>query len=345
MAFDFQTHDAPDIAPLVRQDDQSRSAKDRRRFAAVEALPLGHGGTPDMAHLLGCAPHPIQAGLRELPPLPDDPAGPRVRQPGGGRQKTAATHPAWLQHGQATSKERIAGDPRRDDGLGTDGTPQAMPDRRHAHGVCAGPRLVRRLRETLGVARRQSATVLPGGDSPPRAAPCRPLGHLMQEFLAAGHPVLRLATKQQACVGPLSRPGTVSCPQALQACEPACPRRARGVLMPPGIDALAQQHGGMPGGRSRETTAGACESLRWLWDSDGRRLDPNASALLLVGAGGGRNRCHTPRCQAALPAVVNDLAGPIRVAPSPASGSKGKPIERRLFRHVTRAWQGVLCDA
>ena len=49
MAFDFQTHDAPDIAPLVRQDDQSRSAKDRRRFAAVEALPLGHGGTPDMA--------------------------------------------------------------------------------------------------------------------------------------------------------------------------------------------------------------------------------------------------------------------------------------------------------
>src|SRR5438128_2124318 len=209
MAFDFQTHDAPDIAPLVRQDDQSRSAKDRRRFAAVEALPLGHGGTPDMAHLLGCAPHPIQAGLRELPPLPDDPAGPRV--------------------------------------------------------------------------------------------------------------------------GPLSRPGTVSCPQALQACEPACPRRARGVLMPPGIDALAQQHGGMHGGRSRETTAGACESLRLLWDSDGRRLDPNASALLLVGAGGGRNRCHTPRCQAALPAVVNDLAGPIRVAPSPASGSKGNPIERRLF--------------
>src|SRR2546428_163131 len=228
MAFDFQTHDAPDIAPLVRQDDQSLSAKDRRRFAAVEALPLGHGGTPDMAHLLGCAPHPIQAGLRELPPLPDDPAGPRVRNPGGGRQKTAATHPAWLQNGQATSKERTAGDPRRDDGPGTDATHQPMPHRRDTLAVSEGSRLDR---------------------------------------------------------------------------------------------------------RRRETPAGDCGSLRWLWDSDGRRLEPNGSALLLVGAGGGRNICDTPRCQAALPAVVNAVAVPIRFAPSPASASKGNPIDRRLFRH------------
>ena len=41
MAFDFQKPYAPDIAPLWRQDSQSRSAKDRRRLAAVEALTLG----------------------------------------------------------------------------------------------------------------------------------------------------------------------------------------------------------------------------------------------------------------------------------------------------------------
>ena len=44
MAFDFQKHYAPDIEQLLRQYYQSLSEKDRRRFAAVEALTLGHGG-------------------------------------------------------------------------------------------------------------------------------------------------------------------------------------------------------------------------------------------------------------------------------------------------------------
>ena len=345
MAFDFQKHYAPDIEQLLRQYDQSLSEKDRRRFAAVEALPLGHGGTTDIANILGCDPHTIQEGIRERKPLPDDPAGQRVRKPGGGRKKTEAQHPARLQHVQDTIKERIAGDPMRDDVLWTDLTPQEITDRLHAHGVCAGPHIVRRLLDTLGLARRQIATVLPGGDSPQRDAQFRHLGHLIQEFLAAGNPVLSIDTKKKEFLGTLYRDGKVYCQQALQAFDHDFPSLARGVLIPHGIYDLAQHPGWMHGGLSRDTPAFACESLRWLWDSDGRRLSPNASALLLVGAGGGRNRCHTPRCQAALPAVVNDLAGPIRVAPSPASGSKGKPIERRLLRHVTRAWQGVLCDA
>jgi hypothetical protein len=46
MAFDFQKHYAPDIEQLLRQYYQSLSEKDRRRFAAVEALTLAgvYGG-------------------------------------------------------------------------------------------------------------------------------------------------------------------------------------------------------------------------------------------------------------------------------------------------------------
>src|SRR6266567_8176828 len=127
MAFDFQKHYAPDIEQLLRQYYQSLSEKDRRRFAAVEALTLGHGGTTYIAHILGCDPHTIQEGIRELKQLPDDPAGKRVRKPGGGRKKTEAKHPALLQHVQDTIKERIAGAPMRDDVLGTDLTPKRFP--------------------------------------------------------------------------------------------------------------------------------------------------------------------------------------------------------------------------
>ena len=345
MAFDLQKPYAPDLAQRLRQDDQSLSAQDRRRCAAVEALTRGHGGTPSMATLLGGDPPPIPAGLRERKPWPDDPAGKRVRQPGGGRKQTEAKHPAWLQHVHDTIKARIAGAPLRDDGLWRDVTPQAIPDRLHAHGVCAGPRLVRRLLDTLGLARRQSAKGLRGGDAPQRAAPWRPLGHLIQALLAAGNPVVRIETKKQDCLGTLSRHGKVYGQQALQALDHDGPRLARGGIMPHGISDLAQHPGGMHGGLSRDTTAFACESLRWVWDSDGRRLYPNASAIWLWCDGGGRNRGHTPRCKEDLQAVVNDLAVPIRVAPYPAYGSQFNPSERRLLSHVTSACQGVRCAA
>jgi hypothetical protein len=345
MAFDFQKPYAPGIEQLLRQYYQSLSEKDRRRFAAVEALTLGHGGTTYISNILGCDPHTIQEGIRELKQLPDDPAGKRVRKAGGGRKKTEAKHPELIQHVQHTIKERIAGDPMRDDVLWTDLTPQEIADRLHAHGVCAGPRIVRRLLDTLGLARRQIAKVLPGGDSPHRDAQFRHLGHLIQEFLAAGNPVLSIDTKKKEFLGTLYRDGKVYCQQALQAFDHDFPSLASGVIIPHGIYDLARNHGWIHVGLSRDTTAFACDSLRLFWHSDGRRLYPNASAILLLCDGGGSNSCHKHLFKEDLQDVVNDLAVPIRVAHYPAYCSKFNPIERRLFSHVTRACQGVLFDS
>ena len=94
MAFYFQKTYCPEIEQLLRQDYQSLSEKDRRRFAALEAITLGHGGTRSIAKVLGCAPQTVKDGMRELKQLPDDPAGSRIRTPGGGRKKTEVTHAA-----------------------------------------------------------------------------------------------------------------------------------------------------------------------------------------------------------------------------------------------------------
>lgn len=66
---------------------QSLSEKDRRRFAAVEAERLGHGGVQRAAELLGCSTRTISRGLTELDSLHVDPAAGRVRRPGAGRKK------------------------------------------------------------------------------------------------------------------------------------------------------------------------------------------------------------------------------------------------------------------
>lgn len=65
------------------------SEKVKRRYAAVEAQRLGHGGITCVAKILGCSTKTISRGIRELDSLEDeDPAEGRVRRPGAGRKKT-----------------------------------------------------------------------------------------------------------------------------------------------------------------------------------------------------------------------------------------------------------------
>lgn len=64
----------------------SLSEKDRRRYAAVEAAKLGHGGRAYLARLFGCDTDTIAAGERELQSLPQDDAVGRVRKKGRSSQ-------------------------------------------------------------------------------------------------------------------------------------------------------------------------------------------------------------------------------------------------------------------
>src|SRR2546428_1827948 len=121
LVFSFQKTYPPAIEQLLRQYYQSLSEKDRRRFAAVEAIKLGHGGIRYIANVLGCDPHTVKAGMRELKQLPADPAEHRVRKSGGGRKKTEAKHPDVIQQGQNALQDRTSGEPMRPDLPLTDG--------------------------------------------------------------------------------------------------------------------------------------------------------------------------------------------------------------------------------
>ncbi len=62
---------------------KSLSEKDRRRYAAVEAEKLGHGGVEYIASLLGCDEKTIRQGRQDIEQLPEDPAAGRIRKKGG----------------------------------------------------------------------------------------------------------------------------------------------------------------------------------------------------------------------------------------------------------------------
>ena len=70
-----------EIEHSMRMSHDALSEKDRRRYAAIEAAKLGHGGIEYVATLLGCDPKTIRQGQQDLDHLPDE-LGQRVRKKG-----------------------------------------------------------------------------------------------------------------------------------------------------------------------------------------------------------------------------------------------------------------------
>ena len=72
---------SPEIEHAMRLFHDSLSEKDRRRYAAIEAAKLDHGGMSYIAFVLGCDPKTIRQGQVDLDHLPDG-LGDRVRKKG-----------------------------------------------------------------------------------------------------------------------------------------------------------------------------------------------------------------------------------------------------------------------
>ena len=83
MAFTFTSQYGPDVEEQMRAFYQTLQEKDRRRYAAVEAAKLGHGGKAYLGRLFGCDPDTITAGVQEVNDLPADATAGRVRKKGG----------------------------------------------------------------------------------------------------------------------------------------------------------------------------------------------------------------------------------------------------------------------
>jgi len=56
----------PDIEKAMKAMYLSLRENDRRRYAAVEAAKLGHGGVEYLSGVLGCDPKTIRQGQRDL---------------------------------------------------------------------------------------------------------------------------------------------------------------------------------------------------------------------------------------------------------------------------------------
>lgn len=123
------------------------------------------------------------------------------------------------------------------------------------------------------------------------------------------------------------------------------PSLAEGVAIPHGLYDLTENVGYIQIGTSHETSEFACDSIRYWWNSYGKKRYPSADSMLLLCDGGGSNSSRHYIFKQDLQALVNELGMEIRIAHYPPYTSKYNPIEHRLFPHVSRVCQGVIFES
>jgi Rhodopirellula transposase DDE domain len=340
----------PDVERVMQVLYRSLRENDRRRYAAVEAAKLGHGGLDYLAALLGCDPKTIRHGQQDLQQLadrdleditPDE----RVRKQGGGRKPATESLPDLVPSFHAVLEDHTAGDPMRHEVIWTDLTPREIGEALMEKDLYVSEQVIRQLLDDEGYRRRQIQKYLDMGSHEDRNAQFENIARIKRDYLDSPEPILSIDTKKRELLGTFYRDGRVYTRQGLLAFDHDFPSYADGVVIPYGLYDPKRNFGYLSVGTSHDTTEFACDSIAWWWENYGRSLYPDAHSMCLLCDGGGSNSADKYLFKEDLQKLADRLGREIRIAHYPPYCSKYNPIERRLFPHVTRACQGVIFDS
>jgi len=172
------------------------SEKDRRRYAAVEALKLGWGGKSYISRLFGCDDESMQLGLSELS---DETALSmnRIRQPGGGRPKALAIIEGLDAAFLRVVAHHTAGSPTNETLKWTNLTRQEIAQLLEQEGVKVSVTVVDQLLKRHNYRKRKAQKRLATGAHPQRNQQFENIERLKQTDQVVGNPVLSMDTKKE----------------------------------------------------------------------------------------------------------------------------------------------------
>ena len=146
-----------EIEQAMKKLYESLSEKDKRRYAAVEALKLGHGGVIYLANVFECHRTTISRGIRELKDLSEESLDKqRIRKAGGGRKSYEETHPDIDEKFLDVIAGYTAGDPMDETIYWTNLSPQEIANRLdQEHHIKVSVTVTRKLLAKHGYRRRK----------------------------------------------------------------------------------------------------------------------------------------------------------------------------------------------
>jgi hypothetical protein len=329
------------VERMMKRLYRSLRENDRRRYAAIEATKLGHGGIEYIARLLGCDSKTVRQGIAELE-AEDELDPERVRKKGGGRKRLIDTIAKVSEVFLQVLRDHTAGDPMNPDVKWTNLSRRQIARRMTDMGMPVSRRIVRQLLEQHGYRRRKAVKKVTMGSHPDRNAQFEAIARLKVEYRDAGLPVLSIDTKKKELLGNFHRPGQTYTQQGVETFDHDFPSAGQGKLIPHGIYDLTHAHAAIHLNTSHDTGELCCDSIALWWEEHGRAAYPQAKRLLILCDGGGSNSATHYLFKEDLQRLADRLGWELRVAHYPPYCSKHNPIEHRVFPHVTRACQGVI---
>lgn len=175
---------------------QSLSEKDRRRYAAVEAVKLGYGGQVYIRRLFGCHHETLRLGMGEL----EDKSAleqERIRQTGGGRKSAFETIAGLDEAFLRVLERHTAGSPM-------DETVKWANLKRHEigallkeEGIEVSVTVVDQLLKKHNFRKRKAVKTLATGASENRNEQFETIERFKKSYQAAGNPVMSIDTKKE----------------------------------------------------------------------------------------------------------------------------------------------------
>jgi hypothetical protein len=315
----------------------------RRRWAASEALELGHGGIKAVAQASGMNERTIRRGCVELRQCQGTatPAARRIRHPGGGRKSLPRQDRELVSALEALVEPTTRGDPMsplRWTCKSTRKVAQALSQQGHAVSHTRVAQLLADLDYSLQGTRK----TLEGASHPDRDAQFRYINRCVKVFQKAGQPVICVDAKKKELVGPFARKGRDYQPKKRpeQVRTHAFPDQQLGKVCPYGVYDLTHNTGWVNVGIDHDTAQFAVESIRRWWDRMGQWLYPHAQSVLITADSGGSNANRSRLWKRELQKLADQTGLQLSLRHFPPGTRKWNKIEHRLFCHITENWRG-----
>lgn len=326
------------LAPLLDE-------RTRRRWAAVEARVMGHGGITQVAEATGLSPTTIRAGLKELD-APDTTATPsathgRLRRPGGGRKSLIDRDSPLLNALEALVDPVTRGDP-----MGplcwTCKSAARLAAELQNQGYRVSERSINRLLHQLGYSLQSNRKTVEGTQHPDRDAQFQHINRQVKAFQKQRQPVVSVDTKKKELIGSFRQAGQEWNPkgQPEQVQVHDFPDKALGKVIPYGVYDMATNSGWVSVGVDHDTAEFAVETIRRWWRHMGQPTYPRAKRLLITADGGGSNGSRNRLWKLELQKLADESGLRISVCHFPPGTSKWNKIEHQMFCHITENWRG-----
>jgi hypothetical protein len=315
----------------------------RRRWAASEALELGHGGIKAVAQATGLGERTVRRGCQEVrhPPVLARPASRRMRRAGGGRKALQNHDPTLVSALEALVDPTTRGDPMsplRWTCKSTRKLAKALAGQGHQVSHTTVAQLLADLDYSLQGTRK----TLEGTAHPDRDAQFRYINRCVKVFQRAGQPVISVDAKKKELVGQFANRGRdyqpKGQPELVQTHD--FPDKELGKICPYGVYDPTHNHGWVSVGIDHDTAQFAVESIRRWWWHMGQASSPQAHAVLITADGGGSNASRNRLWKVELQKLADEIGVAIYVRHFPPGTSKWNKIEHRMFCHITENWRG-----